>query len=331
MKRTRWNMEILVYGAGVIGSYLTHVLCGAGHEVTLVARGKRRDELAQNGLRIRHHLQRKTTVDHPRIVERPDPEACYDAAFAVMQYQQMWSVLGELAACSAPLVVLVGNNPSAPEMERFIHERSGAPKTVLFGFQATGGSRAGGGTVCVRAGAAGLTYGPAHRPPDGDGGAKLAGIFSCVRYKLDEVPDMDAWYQCHLALVLPVGYLCYATGCDLRKSTRPQRGQVIAAAREGFGLLRALGYPIVPEGSEAYFGRGPKRICMSAVFWLMAKTAIGRLAASEHCRNAVAEMQELDGAFRALRAQKPDFPMPAWGELEQHLPQKEDKVKIDPF
>ena len=36
-------MKILIYGAGVIGSYLTHVLCAAGNDVTLLARGCRTD------------------------------------------------------------------------------------------------------------------------------------------------------------------------------------------------------------------------------------------------------------------------------------------------
>lgn len=29
-------MKVLVYGAGVIGCYLTHVLCEAGNDVTLL-------------------------------------------------------------------------------------------------------------------------------------------------------------------------------------------------------------------------------------------------------------------------------------------------------
>lgn len=32
-------MKVLVYGAGVIGCYLTHVLCEAGNDVTLLTRG----------------------------------------------------------------------------------------------------------------------------------------------------------------------------------------------------------------------------------------------------------------------------------------------------
>ena len=41
-------MKILVYGAGVIGCYLTHVLCAAGNDVTLLARGSWRETLERN-------------------------------------------------------------------------------------------------------------------------------------------------------------------------------------------------------------------------------------------------------------------------------------------
>ena len=44
---------MLVYGAGVIGCYLAHVLCAAGNEVTLLARGAWKDALEKDGLVIR--------------------------------------------------------------------------------------------------------------------------------------------------------------------------------------------------------------------------------------------------------------------------------------
>ena len=61
-------MKILVYGAGVIGCYLTHVLCAAGNNVTLLARGSWRETLERDGLTIVHHLQKKTTNDRTRII-----------------------------------------------------------------------------------------------------------------------------------------------------------------------------------------------------------------------------------------------------------------------
>ena len=44
------GMKILVYGAGVIGGDLTHVLCAAENHVTLLARGKWRKTLERDGL-----------------------------------------------------------------------------------------------------------------------------------------------------------------------------------------------------------------------------------------------------------------------------------------
>lgn len=318
-------MKVLVYGAGVIGSYLTHVLCAAGNDVSLLARGKRRDELERNGLLIRHYLQRKTTVDRPRIVGRLAPQDRYDAVFAVMQYQQMVSILDDLAACGSPLIVLVGNNQSAPEMERYLREHSPEPKTVLFGFQATGGRRENGGTVCVRFGAGSLECGTLHGEPDEAAKAGLARIFAGVKYRPAYCPDMDAWYKCHLALILPIGYVCYANGCDLKKASRAQQRQMMAAVREGYGLLQSLGYQILPRGDEKYFERGPRKCALSVLFRFMAKTAVGRLAASDHCRSAVTEMRALDEAFRALRARRPEYPMPAWSSLERYMPPKESE------
>ncbi|HET7116606.1 MAG TPA: 2-dehydropantoate 2-reductase N-terminal domain-containing protein [Hanamia sp.] len=45
-------MKILVYGAGVIGSIYAAKLFDAKNDVTLLARGKRYENLQQNGLII---------------------------------------------------------------------------------------------------------------------------------------------------------------------------------------------------------------------------------------------------------------------------------------
>lgn len=315
-------MKILVYGAGVIGTYLTHVLCSAGHEVTLLARGKWKEAFEANGLEIFHYRQKNTTVDHPRIVEKLSPEDKYDVVFAVMQYQQMQSILDDLAACSSPLVVLVGNNPSAAEMDTYIREHWTTPKTILFGFQATGGSREDGKVTCVTFGKPGLKCGFLHSEPDGETKTVLREAFSGTKYKIEYYADMDAWYKGHLVFVLPIAFICYLHDCDLKKASGRQIRQAMAAALEGYGLLAALGYPILPEGSQAYYKFGLKGGFMYALLRIMAKTNLGKLAASDHCRNAVTEMRELNKAFNNLRAKKPDYPMPVWQKLEQYMPKE---------
>ena len=78
-------MNVLVYRAGVIGGQLVHALMKSGNDVTVIARGAWKDTLQKEGLRIHHYIQKKDTVDHPRVLERPD-DGRYDIAFAVMQY-----------------------------------------------------------------------------------------------------------------------------------------------------------------------------------------------------------------------------------------------------
>lgn len=312
-------MKVLVFGAGVIGCYLAHVLSGAGNDVTLLARGEWRCGLEQNGLIIRHSLQRKTTVDPLCIAGQPGAER-YDAVFAVMQHQQMWGIVDELAAIDAPLLVLVGNNMSASEMEQAIHARSESPKTVLFGFQGTGGRREDGKVICVRFGDGSMSVGGLHHMPSDAVRAELEAMFSGTKYRLTWVPDMDGWYKSHLTLILPVAYLCYATGCDLRRSTRAQRRQALDAAAEGYALLADLGIPILPEGEDQYYRPGLKRAMMAAMVFGMAKTVVGDLAASDHCRHAVTEMEGLDRAWAELRSRRPDVAMPNWDALRGAMP-----------
>lgn len=313
-------MKVLIYGAGVIGSFLTHVLCEAGQEVTILARGTWKKVLEQNGLTIVHSLQKTTTVDHPRVIGQLDDTA-YDAVFAVMQHQQLKEIVPELANVNAPLVVCVGNNLSASEMEREIVELSASPKNVLFGFQGTAGRREDGKVICVRFGNGSMSLGGLHEEPEERVKKKIEALFAGTKYRLTWVPDMDAWYRCHLTLVLPAAYLCYTTGCNLRKTTRRQRKLLLDAAREAFCLLKELGYGVYPPGEDTYYQPGAKRLLMAGMVFIMAKTVVGDLAASDHCRHAVTEMEGLDKAWTVMREQKPDVPMPAFDTLRSEMPE----------
>lgn len=312
-------MKILVIGAGVIGGYLAHVLHRAGNEVTLLARGEWKEQLCSDGLRIRHQLQRKDTVDKLRIIDRVD-DCRYDAVFAVMQHQQMWSVLDDLARANTDLVTLVGNNMSAADMEQAIHAREVSPRTVLFGFQGTAGRREDGRIISVHMKDGSMSLGCLHSLPSSEIIARVESMFHGAAYRLTWTRDMEAWYRTHLTLILPVCYLCYTVDCDLRRVTRHQRKLMLDAASEACGLLAAIGSPILPEGEETYYRPGCKRMLMAGMVFVMAKTVVGELVASEHCRHAVTEMEGLDAAFHALRLQAPDFAMPAWDTLRAAMP-----------
>ena len=315
-------MKVLVYGAGVIGSYLAHVLCAAGSDVTLLARGKWKDQLEKNGLRIRHHLQRWETLDHPKIIGDVPAGEHFDAVFAVMPYNKMGAILEPLAAIHSPLAVLVGNNMDPGGMQQAILDRTVCEKEVLFAFQATAGRRdiENGVLICERLGAGAMDIGGLHALPEEAIQAKLASAFAGTKYRLRWQPDMEAYLVCHLAAVLPICYLAYACGGDMRSSTGKQRKLMRMATKEAYGLLRAQGNPIRPGSDDAYYEPGVRGALMQFVYWLMAKTEMGDLIACAHCRNAYEEMEMLDAAFMEIAARTPGAPMPHWHELRAQMP-----------
>ena len=316
-------MKVLVYGSGVIGSYLAHVLCSAGNDVTVLARGRWREQLETHGLRIRHHLQRSQTLDHPKVIGDISEGGSYDAVFAVMPYNKIGAILEPLAAVRAPLVVLVGNNMNPAAMEKFILGGTVCEKQVLFGFQVTAGKRdmEKGLLVCERLGAGNMDLGGLHRLPDETIRSKLNEAFAGTGYRLNWQPDMEAYLICHLAAILPIGYLAYACDGDMRSSTGTQRRLMRLASREAYAMLKARGIPILPAGDDRYYASGLRGRLMQFLYFVMAKNkTIGDLVACEHCRNAYEEMEMLDAAFMEIVARMPGAPMPHWHELRAQMP-----------
>ncbi|MBR2257264.1 MAG: ketopantoate reductase family protein [Blautia sp.] len=316
-------MKVLVYGSGVIGCYLAHVFCTAGNDVTLLARGQWKEQLQKNGLKIGHHLQRKTTLDRPRVIGGIEEDDTYDAVFAVMPYNKIRTILDPLAAIHSPVVVLVGNNMSPALMRREILDRSVCEKQVLFGFQATAGKRdhEKGMLICERVGVGGMDIGCLHGEADDSTKSKLTALFGKTGYRLNWQPDMDAYLICHLAAILPICYVAYTCNGDLTTSTGEQRKLMRMASREAYAMLRMQGIPILPEGDDQYYASGIKGIIMQLLYFGMAKwKTAGDLIACEHCRNAFEEMEMLDEDFEKVLARKPEFPMPNWQVLKAQMP-----------
>lgn len=303
-------MRILVFGAGVIGCELAHVLCRTGQDVTLLARGTWKDTLHEKGLRIRHYAQMRTTIDHPRVIDGLNKEDEYDIIFVTLQDCHVVEALPALAANCTKKIVLVGNNTQARDVQAAL-TRERLDREVAFGFQTTGGRRENSRVVSIHLRPA-MTLGGVDAPLSEDFTALLQRAFEGARYQLRWEPQMDAWLKCHLALILPMCYVCYATDGKLQRAQKRQLEEIIDATIEAHEMLKQLGYPIRPEGTEAFYIHNRKK-CMRFL-QLMARTPFGKLAASDHAMHAVGEMQSLDAAFEALRAQA-GVPMPAWERL----------------
>jgi 2-dehydropantoate 2-reductase len=133
-------MNILVYGAGVLGSLYAARLQEAGQHVSLLARGQRLQDLRQHGIILADVLTGQTTTTHVEVVEQLGPEDRYDLAVIVMGKHQVSAILPWLAANKQiPSVLFLHNNAAGPQamIEALGRER------VLLGFSGAGGKREG--------------------------------------------------------------------------------------------------------------------------------------------------------------------------------------------
>lgn len=60
----------------------------------------------------------------------------------------------------------------------------------------------------------------------------------------------------------------------------------------------------------------------------MAKTAIGRLCVTDHCKNVVSEMRALDKGVSELFSQAPEMAHPTWDEPRDDMPSWDELERI---
>ncbi|WP_020616462.1 ketopantoate reductase family protein [Paenibacillus daejeonensis] len=302
-------MKILVYGAGVQGTYLAHVLVRGGHDVTVLARGKRAEELEEKGLVIRHYLQRKTTVDPVGVIRTLETEDAYDLIFVMMKYSDFQAVLPILADNVSRHIMLVGNNMDAYAMQAYLKEHGQSPKQVAFGFQTTAGTRKNGQVICIRGGHGQMVIGSL------DGVIPFRSLldqaFTHTKYKLTDEKQMDAWLKNHMVLVVPMNMVILLHGFQMKKVARDTKRirQFVAAMGEGFRVLESLGYPLTPAAQASWILRHPR--LMSGALKLFFKLPVSGLIDGTDV-----ELKALNEAFGEWRAQS-DVPTPNWDVLEK--------------
>ena len=311
-------MRVLVYGIGVIGSLTVHELCHAGNEVTVVARGRWRDVLSHQGLRIKTCFGRKEWTDHPKVLDQYDGKT-YDVVFSIMQNQQQYRLLDTLGVVEAKYLVLVGNNLHSREMQQMLTAQGWDPDRILFGFQTSAGVRHKDYTEVVTFGSPGLTLGHLNKDLSREEKDFFRRLFDGSKMKLTFMDDMGSWYRCHAAYILPAAYLCYCHHCNLRACTYRDAKAYIRAGTEAYDFLKSIGTRIRPVNDDRNL-YGVRGVLLTMGMWLAAKTKPGELAVSNHCRNAVTEMQSLDEEFNRLRNRNPSFPMPAFDRLRGAMP-----------
>lgn len=308
--------KILVYGAGPLGSLFAARLCEAGHEVSLLARGQRLDDLKKHGVVLIDTQTQKETIVHPRIVEHLDPKDAYDLVLVMMRKNRAREILPTLANNRhTPNVLFLMNNAAGPgEWVKALGQ-----DRVLMGFPMAAGYR----REHIIYYLVGAKPGKKAMIPIGEVAGRITPrlqqvghiLASMKDFDVDLRTDMDAWLKTHVALLMPsIAPAMRAAGRDNVRMAHTRDAIVLAirAIQDGFCVLRALGYPIVPE-SARIFERLPEPILV----WGFRKRLLDpriRVAMFEHAEAAQDEIRHLADEFIALKHQA-SIPTPAIDHL----------------
>jgi len=245
-------MKILVFGAGVVGTAYAWQLSLAGHDVALLVRPGRKQELERQGIAISCFDMRKipwkhlTTTYHPHVVEDFSPADGYALILVCVRSTQLQEALPHLAAKAGEATILfVQNNWSGrAEIEQYL-----APARYLLGFPSVGGGRDAQSIQCALG--ASMRLGE----PDGRLTTRLRTIAAVMR-QADIKPRLTRriipWLWAHYAGIAAVGAgLCQAGSLPALASSAPILKDTLLAGREALAVCRARGIQLWRVPDEA--------------------------------------------------------------------------------
>ena len=202
-------MNVLVVGAGVIGTVYGAQLATSGHTVAVLEHGARTAEIAQRGL-VAHDLA-GPSVEECSVSVVPDASgALYDLVLVCVWAGQIQAATAALRASTvAPAVLVFGNNTSG----RSALDVDGGG-TAHLGFPGIGGSIRDGVAEYVR-----IPQQPTTLEVSADPVVEgFAAAVSHQGFRVTRTPDMEGWLLYHAVLVASISaalYRCHGSAAGL--------------------------------------------------------------------------------------------------------------------
>jgi 2-dehydropantoate 2-reductase len=239
------RLRVLVFGAGVLGSFYAARLAGAGHDVTVVARGRRYRDLVRHGIVLEFFDTKERTTSPVRVVDRMPDEERFDVCLVLVRKTQLAEALPVLATGTGVAAFLfMVNNAEGPQA---MIDAVGRGR-VLLGFANAGGERDGHLVRVMEAQRKGVTLGELAGVRS-ERLERIAAAFRQAGFRVEISADMDAWLRYHVALVGPFANALYAAGADnvALANDPPTVRLALRAVREAIGVVRAHGLAVEPR------------------------------------------------------------------------------------
>jgi 2-dehydropantoate 2-reductase len=247
-------MQIAVVGAGGIGSTFAVQLARAGHEVTVVARRTRLEQLSRDG-----GVATPEGAVAMKVAKELPLDVAYDLVLVTVLAHQVDALLPALRGGKARHVMFMFNTFAALDALR---DAVGAER-FAFGFPSILAQIDAGGVLRTSIQDRGLLTTVTD--------ARWARVFSDAGIPATTTPDMPSWLRSHAAAVVPFMIAAAAAHRDQHGISWAFARDLAAAMREGFGLVRALGQEIIPA-PHAFAGHLPAPAA-AAMLWAMSRSA----------------------------------------------------------
>lgn len=292
-------MNILIYGAGVIGSIFAGKLALSKNNVTVLARGARLEEIKKNGIILVNPKTRKRECALVHTIDTLLPNIEYDYIIVVMQRNQVDEILPVLTANCSKNIVFVVNTASG--YDKWVN--SVGKDRLMIGFPSAGGERNNGEVnYFIGKGLQRIfqttTFGE-YSGVKTERVKKLIEIFNHAKIPSVFCSDMDAWQKTHVALVSSIANALYGYKCNnfgLGHSYKDVK-DMVNGIKEGFEVLCKNG--IKPAPKKLGWVNFPTPM-LTVIFCLFMKTTLAETTMAKHCIVAKSEMIFLQSEFDEL-------------------------------
>ena len=285
------EVQIAIVGPGGIGSTFAFQLSEAGHDVTVIARGTRLEQLRQAGAIVAVEGGRAAV----HVSGELDTTTDWDLVLVTVLVSQVDVLLPALSASAAKSVMFMFNTFRSLDRLR----DAVGPQRFAFGFPGiAAGLRDGRLSSTI------LRRGQLTTVSD----LFWAKVFTDAGIPATVHPDMQSWLRSHAAAMVP---MVIAGSTALRRGTGISRAEAVRLARamkEGFALVRHLGNSITPA-PIAIVSHSPVAV-LAVLLWTLTRldafTRMIAIAPADEPRMLIDEMTfACPGRTPALLAVRP--------------------------
>ena len=281
------RMNILIYGAGVIGSLYAALFSEAGVDVSIYARGKRLENLLKNGLLYKKDNQIKTAK--VTVVSKVQDDDLYDFVFLTVRENQLRTALVELKDNVSPTIVTMVNSLDTYDSWEEICGKG----RILPAFPGVGGG--------IENNVLDAALTPRIIQPTTLGRTdgrekKLADVFKRAGIPYQIVEDMHIWQICHLGMVVPIADAYYES--EDPKNCGSDHRLMMATARQikdNFQHISSGGVKISPSKMN-WFKILPTPI-VALLLGVVFRSDFGDRFMYQHSMKAPDEMKRLHEQF----------------------------------